>query len=90
MRKGKDIVGKPVVAYDSGEKIETIVDLIFDQYDNRLLGFLIDEGGWFSNAKVLPLNLVKAIGVDAVIIQSKEAIALASDYVIKFWKTTTF
>jgi uncharacterized protein YrrD len=81
MRKGKDIVGKPVVAYDSGEKIETIVDLIFDQYDNRLLGFLIDEGGWFSNAKVLPLNLVKAIGVDAVIIQSKEAIALASDYV---------
>ncbi len=80
MRKGKDIVGKPVVAYDSGEKVETVVDLIFDQYDNRLLGFLIDEGGWFSNAKVLPLNLVKAIGVDAIIIQSKEAIALASDY----------
>jgi uncharacterized protein YrrD len=81
MRKGKDIVGKPVVAYDSGEKIETIVDLIFDQYDNRLLGFLIDEGGWFSNAKVLPLDLVKAIGVDAVIIQSKEAIAIASNHV---------
>jgi uncharacterized protein YrrD len=80
MRKGKDIVGKPVVAYDSGEKIETIVDLIFDQYDNRLLGFLIDEGGWFSNAKVLPLNLVKAIGIDAVIIQSKESIGLASEY----------
>jgi uncharacterized protein YrrD len=80
MRKGKDIVGKPVVAYDSGEKVETVVDLIFDQYDNRLLGFLIDEGGWFSNAKVLPLNLVKAIGVDAIIIQSKESIALASDY----------
>jgi uncharacterized protein YrrD len=81
MRKGKDIVGKPVVAYDSGEKIETVVDLIFDQYDNRLLGFLIDEGGWFSNAKILPLNLVKAIGVDAVIIQSKEAISLASTHI---------
>jgi uncharacterized protein YrrD len=80
MRKGKDIIGKPLVAYDSGEKVETVVDLIFDQYDNRLLGFLIDEGGWFSNAKVLPLNLVKAIGVDAIIIQSKEAIALATDY----------
>ncbi len=80
MRKGKDIVGKPVVAYDSGEKIETIIDLIFDQYDNRLLGFLIDEGGWFSNAKVLPLDLVKAIGVDAVIVQSKEAIFLASTH----------
>jgi uncharacterized protein YrrD len=74
MRKGKDIVGKPVISYDSGEKVETVVDLIFDQYDNRLLGFLIDEGGWFSNAKVLPLDLVKAIGVDAVIIPSAQVI----------------
>jgi uncharacterized protein YrrD len=80
MRKGKDIVGKPVIAYDSGEKIETVVDLIFDQYDNRLLGFLIDEGGWFSNAKVVQLELVKAIGVDAVIIPSKDMIASASEY----------
>jgi uncharacterized protein YrrD len=80
MRKGKDIVGKPVIAYDSGEKVETIVDLIFDQNDNRLLGFLIDEGGWFSNAKVLPLNFVQAIGVDAVIIPSQAVIALSSDH----------
>jgi uncharacterized protein YrrD len=80
MRKGKDIVGKPVIAYDTGEKVDTIVDLIFDQNDNCLLGFLIDEGGWFSNAKVLPLSYVKAIGVDAVIVPSKDAIAPSSQY----------
>jgi uncharacterized protein YrrD len=80
MRKGKDVVGKPVIAYDTGEKIETIIDLIFDQDENRLLGFLIDEGGWFSNAKVLPLSFVKAIGADAVIIPSKDAIAPSSQY----------
>lgn len=80
MRKGKDIIGKPVVAYDSGEKVETIVDLIFDQNDNSLLGFLIDEGGWFSNAKVLPLSLVTAIGIDAVIIGSESAISPSSTY----------
>jgi uncharacterized protein YrrD len=82
MRKGKDIVGKPVIAYDSGEKVETIVDLIFDQDENRLLGFLIDEGGWFGNAKVLPLNFVKAIGIDAVIIPSKDVIAPSSEHPI--------
>ncbi len=80
MRKGKDIIGKPVVSYDSGEKVDTIVDLIFDQNDNCLLGFLIDEGGWFSNAKVLPLNLVKAIGLDAVIIATESAISPSSTY----------
>ncbi len=78
MRKGKDIIGKPVVSYDSGEKTETVVDLIFDQQDNRLLGFLIDEKGWFSNAKVLPLNSVQAIGLDAVIVPSSDAIVSSS------------
>jgi uncharacterized protein YrrD len=80
MRKGKDVVGKPVIAYDTGEKVESIVDLIFDQNDNRLLGFLIDEGGWFSNAKVLPLISVRAIGIDAVIVPSKDVIAPSSQY----------
>jgi uncharacterized protein YrrD len=79
MRKGKDIIGKPVVCYDSGEKNEKVVDLIFDQDDNRLLGFLLDEGGWFSNAKVLPLTSVQAIGVDAVIIPSSDAIVPSSE-----------
>ena len=31
MRNGKGMIGKPVVAYDSGEEFKTIVDLVFDQ-----------------------------------------------------------
>jgi uncharacterized protein YrrD len=80
MRKGKDIIGKPVIAYDSGERIETVMDLIFDQDQNQLLGFLIDEGGWFSNARVLPLSKVNSIGVDAVIIPSKDVLVSSSEH----------
>lgn len=80
MRKGKDIIGKSVISYNSGEKIATIKDLIFDQNENCLLGFLIDEGGWFSSAKILPLYSVNAIGVDAIIVPSHEAIAPSNDY----------
>jgi len=79
MRKGQDVIGKPVVAYDSGEKLETVSDLIFDQDSNRLLGFLVNEGAWFSSAKVLPISQVKAIGLDAVIVPSKDAIATVGD-----------
>jgi uncharacterized protein YrrD len=80
VRKGKDIIGKPIIAYDTGEKINHITDLIFDQNDNTLLGFLIEESSWFSDAKVLPLNLVKAIGIDAVIISEPEAISRSRDH----------
>jgi uncharacterized protein YrrD len=80
MRNGKGMLGKPVVAYDSGEEFKTIIDLIFDQKSNQLLGFLVDEGGWFSNALVLPLKNIQAIGVDAVIVTSKDTIAPASEF----------
>ncbi|WP_295614327.1 PRC-barrel domain-containing protein [Chamaesiphon sp. GL140_3_metabinner_50] len=80
MRKGKDIIGKPIITYDSGQKVANIVDLIFNQNDNRLLGLLISESGWFSSAKVLPLYLVKAIGVDAIIIPSRDTIASSRSY----------
>lgn len=80
MRNGKGMIGKPVVAFDSGEEFNNIVDLIFDQENNLLLGFLVDEGGWFSNALVLPLSSVQAIGNDAVIVASREAIAPAIEF----------
>jgi uncharacterized protein YrrD len=80
VRKGKDVIGKPIIAYNTGEKTNNIIDLIFDQNNNTLLGFLIEESTWFSDAKVLPLNLVKAIGIDAVIIADREAIAPARNY----------
>lgn len=79
MRNGKGMIGKPVVAFDSGEKFNTIVDLIFDQQNNLLLGFLVDEGGWFSNALVLPLSNIQAIGNDAVIVPSRDVISSASE-----------
>jgi uncharacterized protein YrrD len=78
--KVKDIIGKPVVASDSGERIETVVAPIFDRAENCLLGFLVDRSGWFSNPKVLPLYLVQAIEADAIIIPWKESIAPASNY----------
>ena len=80
MLKVKDIIGKPVVADDSGERVETVVAPIFDRDENCLLGFLVDQDGWLSNPKVLPLYLVKAIEADAIIIPWKESIAPASAY----------
>jgi uncharacterized protein YrrD len=80
MRNGKGMIGKPVVAYDSGEEFKTIVDLVFDQESNQLLGFLVDESGWFSDALVLPLTNVQAIGADAVIVASRDAIDSASEF----------
>lgn len=78
MRKGSDLIGKPIVAFDNGEQIERIHDLLFDQDQNQLLGFLVDEGGWFSSARVLPLENVQSLGQDAIIVPAKNAVVNAA------------
>jgi uncharacterized protein YrrD len=77
MRKGTDVVGKSVVAFNTGKRIARIQDLIFDQDTNQLLGFLVQEGGAFHEAKVIPLQSVRAIGANAVVIAESKSIVAA-------------
>ena len=77
MRKGSDVIDKVVVTYDNGKKIERIIDLIFDQQHNQLLGFLVEEKGLFRDAKVIPLEEVQAIGLDAIVVKSKKSVVKA-------------
>ena len=79
MLKGRDIIGRSIVSYETGQKFDRVKDLIFDQDSGRLLGFLVDESGWFSSARVLMLKDVQVIGPDALIVPSKDTIIKASD-----------
>ena len=79
MRKGTDILNRSIIAFDTGKRIARILDLIFDQETNQLLGFLVDEDGLFHSAKVIPLNQVRAIGPDVIVVSGQDAIVSAKD-----------
>lgn len=79
MRKGTDILNRSIIAFDTGRRIANILDLIFDQETNQLLGFLVEEGGLFHSAKVIPLNQVRAIGPDVIVVSGRNAIVSAKD-----------
>ena len=79
MRKGTDLIDKAIIAYDTGRKIARVKDLVFDQNDNQLLGFLVNESGLFRNAKVIPLGSVKAIGLNAIVVADDRAIVSATE-----------
>ena len=74
MRKGSDIIGKPIVAYDTGEKVGRIRDLIFDQERNYLVALLVQESGFMSDARILPLPTIQSIGMDAAIVSRADDI----------------
>src|SRR5687768_15444027 len=79
MRKGSQVIGTPVISYDTGEKVDKVQDVIFDQHGNTVLALLVDEGGWFSKARVVRWEDVQALGPDAVIIAQKGQIVSAED-----------
>jgi uncharacterized protein YrrD len=77
MRKGSDLIGKAVVAYDTGRKFARVQDLLFDQNSNQLLGVLVEEGDWFSSARVLPFQSIKAVGLDAIVTMTESSVVRA-------------
>ena len=79
MQKGKEVIGRKIVTLDGGERVDSVRDLIFDEQGNRVLALLVDEGGWFHAAKVIPFASVKSIGEDAVMIASADAVMSARD-----------
>ena len=77
MLRGIDLLGKLVVTYDTGKRIERVEDLIFDETRNQLLGFLVEEGGWFSSARVIPFHSISAMGPHAIVVPSRGTIVQA-------------
>lgn len=68
MIKGKEILGKNIVAISTGQRVDSVRDVIFDHQANQVLGLLVDEGGWFRAARVVPFEHIRSFGEDAIMI----------------------
>lgn len=72
MIKGKELLGRPIVALSNGEQVDTVRDVVLDPQGNQVLALLTDEAGWFSAARAVPYERVQSIGEQAVMIASPE------------------
>ncbi len=79
MQRGKEVLNKKIVSINGDVQAEHVRDLIFDPNGQHLLALLVDEGGWFHAAKVIPFDRVRSIGEDAVMVDSLDAVVSARD-----------
>ena len=70
MQRMRNIVGKPIVAGDTGEKIGQVEDLLLDEVDSNFVGVIVKSGGWRQRESVLPVSDIQTFGRDAVIARS--------------------
>ena len=51
MLKGRKILSLPVVTSDAGKQIGEVKDIIYDPTQNKILGYLVEIGGWLRDGK---------------------------------------
>lgn len=77
MRKRNAFIGKPIVAYDTGDQIGKVEEVLVDLSHSQVVGFVLSEGNWSSNVRVVLLSHIQAAGPDAIIIPSQTVLTNA-------------
>lgn len=78
MRKAKELIGKAIVHQTTGERLAGVHDLVFTPDTRNVSAILVDSGGWFRDARVIPWSAVASIG-DVVMVRGENPIVVASE-----------
>ena len=79
MRKGHSITGLQVLALDTAADLGKVLDLVFDHDADECLGILLRESSMFHAAQVVPWSEIRAIGKDAVMVESENSAIAPGD-----------
>ena len=74
MRKGKSVIGKQILSLSTGQRLETVNDLVLDPDGRRMIALVVSEGGILTSEKVVPSSEITSYGKDAVLSRIQEAI----------------
>lgn len=79
MIKALDCLGLDVITINEGQKLASVKDVIYDQGSQKILAFLLDEGGIFVDPHIILTSDVKKIGQDALMIETAEDVQSAAN-----------
>jgi len=72
--RATDVIGKAIVSADSGRKLGTVGDLLFDDSSRALIGLVVRHG-LLHKEEVLSADQVQSFGADAVVSRSDQLIS---------------
>lgn len=70
MKKSKDLFRLPIIALQEGREIGKVKDLVIDPQKREVSALLVEDREWFRNPKALLYSSIKALGNDAVIVET--------------------
>jgi len=79
--RGRDLVGSPVVSIATGDDLAEVRDVVFDPNQGAVTGFTLNQRSRFKGRlrALLPIETVAAVGTDAVMVASDDALVDPDD-----------
>ena len=71
--RATDVIGKPILSADTGKRLGTVSDLLFDATERALIGLVVRHG-LLRNEEVLSADQIQSLGLDAVVSRSDQLI----------------
>lgn len=74
VKRGNEIIGLPIIC--TNEKIESleVKDIIYSSETQQIIAFVVDEGGYFHEKRVVAIKNIVSIGLDHIIIKDGKSI----------------
>ncbi len=70
MRKGRELIGLPILHSISGQRLGEVQDLVLDPINNAVSGFLIDKGTWFHPPRQVTVQSVLQVNGDEIKVEN--------------------
>ncbi len=69
--KATNVIGLKVLSKENGLQFSKVKDIIYDPQTQTVAYLVTNEGGWFSEAKVIPFSSIDIIGPDRVMVPNE-------------------
>lgn len=76
----RDIIGRPILAQDSGRYLGEVREVVVDLANTSVLGVVVLRGRWFQTVWFLPFEDIASCGDGALLVESEDALIARSDY----------
>ncbi len=74
MLKGRELLSLPVVSGQERKQIGEVKDIIYDPEQNRILGYLVESGGWLRDGRGFAHSDLLKRENDCLIVQNESVI----------------
>lgn len=79
MRNVSELIGKPVISVETGDKLGNVADALLADGDVRLVALVIG-GGLLGKEHVLPFRDIQTLGGDTILVRSQSGVVGASEW----------